>query len=51
MKYYDEELMNSEYITVDEKGWHISDDAPEELKEKFKEFMKKAESGIEIELK
>lgn len=51
MKIHDEELMNSEYITVDEKGWHISDDAPEELKNKFKEFIKKAENGIEVELK
>ncbi len=51
MKIFDEELMNSEHITVDEKGWHISDDAPEELKLKFREFMKKAENGIEIELK
>ena len=51
MRMYDEEMMNSEYITIDEKGWHISEDAPEELKEKFNEFISKAESGIEIEIK
>lgn len=51
MKIYDETLMNSEYITVDEKGWHISDDAPEELKKRFKEFIEKTENGVEIELK
>lgn len=51
MRMYDEELMNSEYITIDEKGWHISEDAPEELKKKFNEFISKAESGIEIEIK
>lgn len=50
MKIYDEELMNSEYITADEKGWHISDDAPVELKEKFKDFLEKTEQGIEIEI-
>jgi hypothetical protein len=46
-----EDWMKSEYITVDEKGWHISDDAPDDLKEKFREFIVKAEQGIEIELK
>ena len=51
MKIIDEELMNSEFVTVDEKGWHISNDAPDELKEKFKEFIEKTENGIEIELK
>ena len=51
MRIYDEELINSEYVTIDERGWHISDDAPEELKKKFKAFIKKAEDGIEIELK
>lgn len=50
MKVIDEELMNSEYITVDEKGWHISDDAPHELKAKFDEFIERASEGIEIEL-
>lgn len=50
MRIYDEELMNSEYITIDEKGWHISDDAPDELKKKFNEFISKAESGVEIEI-
>ena len=50
MKIFDEDLMNSNFVTVDEKGWHISDDAPDELKEKFKEFIEKTEKGIEIEL-
>lgn len=51
MRIYDENLTNSEYVTIDEKGWHISDDAPAELKKKFNEFISKTESGIEIELK
>ena len=51
MRMYDEELMNSEYVIIDEKGWHISDDAPEELKKKFHAFIKRAEDGVEIELK
>lgn len=28
------------YAYVDEDGWHIKDDAPEEMKEDFKKFMK-----------
>lgn len=51
MKIHDNELMNSEYVTIDEKGWRISEDAPEELKDKFNEFIKKVEQWIEIELK
>ena len=51
MKIFDEELLNSEYVTVDETGWHISEDAPEELKKKFKDFIKAAQTGIEIEIK
>ena len=35
-----EEWMNSEYITIDERGWHISNDAPDDIKHKFDEFMK-----------
>lgn len=50
MREYNEELMNSEYVTIDERGWHISEDAPEELKKKFNEFISRA-SGVEIELK
>ena len=50
MRIYDKELMNSKYVIVDERGWHISDDAPDDLKEKFKEFINRAEDGIEIEL-
>lgn len=49
MKTEFENWMNSEYITIDEKGWHISDDAPEELKEKFKKFID--EPSIKTELK
>lgn len=51
MKIIDEELMNSKYVTIDEKGWHISDDAPLALKERFYEFIEKVNDGIEIELK
>lgn len=51
MKTIDKELMTSEYITVDEKGWHISEDAPDELKAKFDKFIESAKDGVEIELK
>lgn len=44
-----EDWMNSKYITVDEKGWHCSDDAPEEIKKAFKEFMKMADNPIVVE--
>ena len=50
MKIIDEELMSSEYITVDERGWHISENAPDELKEKFNEFIEGAQEGMVIEL-
>ena len=45
-----EDWMESEYITIDEKGWHISDEAPVELKEKFHTFINNVERGIEVEL-
>ena len=51
MKIIDEELLESKYVSVDEKGWHISDDAPEDLKQKFKMFIQQAEDGIEIVIK
>lgn len=51
MKRIDHDLLDSEYITIDEKGWHIAKDAPEELKEQFSRFIKEAEDGMEIELK
>lgn len=44
-----EDWMDSEFITVDEKGWHISDDAPDELKKKFKEFIGETDIKIELE--
>lgn len=50
MKIIDKELMTSEYITVDEKGWHISEDAPDELKAKFYKFIESAKEGIVIEI-
>lgn len=51
MKSINNELLESEFVSVDEKGWHISDDAPEDLKQKFKKFIQQAEDGIEIEIK
>lgn len=45
------ELLKSEYVTVDEKGWHIADNAPEDLKKQFKAFMDKAKDGAEIIIK
>lgn len=51
MKNINEKLLNSEYVTIDERGWHISKDAPEDLKKEFDEFIKSAEDGAEIEIK
>lgn len=34
-----EDWIKSKYITVDSYGWHCSDDAPNSIKKKFKEFM------------
>lgn len=51
MKKLDHDLLNSEYVTIDERGWHISDDAPDELKEEFEQFIEEAQDGMEIELK
>ena len=51
MKKLNLELLFSEYVTIDERGWHIRDDAPEELKERFEQFIKEAQDGMEIELK
>ena len=45
-----EDWMRSEYITIDEKGWHCSEDAPAEIKKKFKEFINMTKSGINIVL-
>lgn len=36
--------IKSEYITIDETGWHCSDDAPDDIKQKFEEFMEKVNS-------
>lgn len=51
MKSFENELLESEFVSVDEKGWHISDDAPEDLKQKFEKFIQQAEDGIEIVIK
>lgn len=51
MKNIDFDLMDSEYVTIDEKGWHISDDAPDELKKRFWRFLDQATDGAEIELR
>ena len=51
MKSIENELLDSEYVSIDEKGWHISDDTPENLKQKFKKFIQQAEEGIEIEIR
>lgn len=50
MKEINSDLLNSEYVTIDESGWHISDDAPEEIKAQFEQFINAAEDGMEIEL-
>ena len=34
-------FINSPYLIIDEKGWRLKDNAPDELKREFDEFMKK----------
>lgn len=36
--------MNSEYITIDEMGWHCSEDAPKEIKDAYNEFMEEVDN-------
>ena len=33
------EWADSEYITIDETGWHCADDAPDEIKDAYNDFM------------
>ena len=37
--------IESEFITIDENGWHCADDAPEDIKKEFYDFMSKVNSG------
>lgn len=37
-------FINSPYLIIDEKGWRLKKDAPEELKKEFKEFMNEINS-------
>lgn len=32
-------FINSPYLIIDEKGWRLKEDAPEELKKEFEEYM------------
>ncbi len=48
MQVFDEELLNSKYVTIDEKGWHIAEDAPKELKEKFDKYISQIKEQGEI---
>lgn len=50
MRQHNSNLLNSEYVTIDERGWHISDDAPDDLKKEFEQFIKAAEDGMDIEI-
>lgn len=43
--------IESEYITIDENGWHCADDAPEEIRREYEKYMKTVgNSGAEIYL-
>jgi len=42
------EFIDSKYLIIDEKGWRLKKDAPEELKKKFKEYMDSLEMILEI---
>ena len=48
MKAIGERLSQSEYVTVDAQGWHISDDAPDDVKKEFDTFIQQAKDGGEI---
>lgn len=37
------DFINSPYLIIDEKGWRLKEDAPEDLKKQFEEFMKSIE--------
>ena len=43
-----DDWMQSECITIDEDGWKCSEDAPEEIKKKFNEFMALANDGCKM---
>ena len=43
MKEMFEKWMNSEYIEIDADGWHLKENAPKEIKEKYDEFIKMTE--------
>ena len=32
--------INSEYLIIDEKGWRLKENAPDDLKKDFKKYMK-----------
>lgn len=36
-------FINSTYLIIDEKGWRLKEDAPDELKKEFDEYMKSLE--------
>lgn len=40
--------IKSKYITIDEDGWHCSDDAPDSIKKEFYNFMSQVNSGVKI---
>jgi hypothetical protein len=39
---------NSPYFVADVDNWHLTEDAPEELKKEFEEYMKEPE-GLTLE--
>ena len=39
-----------EWVNVDEKGWHLKDNAPDKIKKEFEEYMQEINEGtIEFE--
>ena len=40
--------IKSEYITIDESGWHCSDDAPDDIKQKFEDYMSQVNGSVTI---
>lgn len=43
-----EDWMKSEYITIDSDGWHCSEYAPDDIKKKFSDFLKRVKTDSVI---
>lgn len=42
------DFIDSPYLIIDENGWRLKEDAPEELKKEFDKYMKKIDRPDEF---